>query len=71
MSPKFHQISWDIRPLLCPRMRTPELLDFEIRHIAIDFESMTSPEIREREMAPLKKIPDNSERAGISMNTGL
>jgi len=34
-------------------------------------ESMTSPETRERELAPLKKIPDNYEKIVIAMNNGL
>lgn len=34
-------------------------------------ESMISPETRERELAPLKKIPDNYEKIVIAMNAGL
>lgn len=34
-------------------------------------EAMVSPETRERELAPLKKIPDNYEKIVIAMNNGL
>ena len=34
-------------------------------------ESMTAPETRERELTPLKKIPDNYEKIVIAMNTDL
>ena len=34
-------------------------------------ESMISPETRERELSPLKKIPDNYEKIVIAMNAGL
>ncbi len=34
-------------------------------------EAMTSPETRERELAPLTKIPDNYEKIVIAMNPGL
>ena len=34
-------------------------------------ESMTAPETRERELAPLRKIPDNYEKIVIAMEPGL
>lgn len=34
-------------------------------------ESMTAPETRERELAPLQKIPDNYEKIVIAMDTGM
>lgn len=34
-------------------------------------ESMTSEDIRRRELAPLQKINDNYEKIVLSMNTGL
>lgn len=34
-------------------------------------ESMTSAEVRERELAPLQKINDNYEKMVLSMNTGM
>ena len=34
-------------------------------------ESMTSEEVRRRELAPLQKINDNYEKIVLSMNTGM
>ena len=34
-------------------------------------ESMTSEEVRSRELAPLQKINDNYEKIVLSMNTGM
>ena len=34
-------------------------------------ESMTSDEVRKRELAPLQKIKDNYEKIVLSMNTGM
>ena len=34
-------------------------------------ESMTSDEVRRRELAPLQKISDNYEKIVLSMNTGM
>ena len=34
-------------------------------------ESMTSEDVRSRELAPLKKISDNYEKIGLSLNTGI
>ena len=34
-------------------------------------EAMTSPETRERELAPLKRISDNYEKIVIAMDPGL
>lgn len=34
-------------------------------------ESMTSAEVRERELAALQKINDNYEKMVLSMNTGM
>ena len=33
-------------------------------------ESMASPEVRRRELAPLEKIPDNYEKLVLSMDAG-
>ena len=34
-------------------------------------ESMTSEDVRSRELAPLKKISDNYEKIVLSLNTGI
>ena len=34
-------------------------------------ESMTSEEVRKRELAPLQKISDNYEKIVLSLNTGM
>ena len=34
-------------------------------------ESMTSEEVRRRELAPLQKIPDNYEKTVLSLDTGM
>ena len=34
-------------------------------------ESMTSEDVRKRELAPLQKINDNYEKIVLSMNTGM
>lgn len=57
----------------------------KVEHLEVDFiatkpddkiyiqvtESMTSEDVRQRELAPLKKINDNYEKIVLSMNTGM